>query len=832
MFYLNRNGSPEGPFSEQQLLEMIQSGQLTEGWLAAQGQNQWAPLNTVPSLAAALAARGAGAQPMTGAVGGLAANPGAAPYGAGPGAAPAAYGAAPATYGAGPGAAPAYGVAPSTYGAGPAAAAPYNAGPAAYGAAPSAYVGGTTPASTNNAPKKSKGPLIFGLLAVVTVLLVALGGWALWDNLTGTSGPKIAAMVSDDVQAYLEVPNVRAAAIAATKAKHLTGKSRVDEGLLKDQAKAFADSFGITEGDALALVMAQHSMAVGARGFPLKPQAAVYLTVDASGPVETLLGSRRFVANGTVGSSGKRYRLTPAASPAPAGTDRASGIRRGLDSIETLDDMALVWWPGKKLMGLGSLALLEETSKVVDGGRAALAALPRFNDAVKDKLSSAIALAWVDGKVLQDAIAKSEVKGISLGDGGIAWSASADELGSVMRLVFTMTGSSFTGMPNIEPQALTYAERLPGETLMFLSAGYGKLSGAEREKSVVDGLRQNGPEVERQYQAFATEMKAMAGVTPIELLGAIGDELALGVTLAPSVKVIGAPQQLMSEGAAFVSVKLRDAALVSRATTQLRDKVLAKQLGPGMTANGAGFRMAAPFGPNTLVELRIVNNELVFAAGGAPSVERVFASLAGSGPFVAQDASFKNAFRNLPSKMTSLGWADTGRLAEVAFASSPMLSTKAKEGGFAIEDYVLSGPDRVTSAVVGIGNKVDTGFRVQNDSSNSVEFFLASAALGVAIAEKSGAGLGALMGMAGAGMPGGVPGGPLAVDPTAAGGAGAAGDCAKAARCCRAFIKRAGSGGNALAACEILEKQGNPSVCAQTLSSYAQGMKAFGGSCD
>ena len=55
MFYLNRSGQPEGPFSEQQLVEMIRNGQLREGWIAAQGQNQWAPLTSVPAFAQALA---------------------------------------------------------------------------------------------------------------------------------------------------------------------------------------------------------------------------------------------------------------------------------------------------------------------------------------------------------------------------------------------------------------------------------------------------------------------------------------------------------------------------------------------------------------------------------------------------------------------------------------------------------------------------------------------------------------------------------------------------------------------------------------------------------
>ena len=47
MFYLNRGGAPEGPFDEARIVQMIRSGELTQGGVCPVGQNQWWPLHPV-----------------------------------------------------------------------------------------------------------------------------------------------------------------------------------------------------------------------------------------------------------------------------------------------------------------------------------------------------------------------------------------------------------------------------------------------------------------------------------------------------------------------------------------------------------------------------------------------------------------------------------------------------------------------------------------------------------------------------------------------------------------------------------------------------------------
>src|SRR5450432_1416581 len=59
MYYLSRGGAPEGPFEEARLVQMIQSGELTEGGACPVGQSQWLALSAFPAFAQALVARAA-----------------------------------------------------------------------------------------------------------------------------------------------------------------------------------------------------------------------------------------------------------------------------------------------------------------------------------------------------------------------------------------------------------------------------------------------------------------------------------------------------------------------------------------------------------------------------------------------------------------------------------------------------------------------------------------------------------------------------------------------------------------------------------------------------
>src|SRR5215207_5500246 len=59
MFYLNRGGAPEGPYEEARIVQMIQSGELTQGGVCPVGQNQWWPLQQFPAFSQAFAQRAA-----------------------------------------------------------------------------------------------------------------------------------------------------------------------------------------------------------------------------------------------------------------------------------------------------------------------------------------------------------------------------------------------------------------------------------------------------------------------------------------------------------------------------------------------------------------------------------------------------------------------------------------------------------------------------------------------------------------------------------------------------------------------------------------------------
>ncbi|HEU5076110.1 MAG TPA: GYF domain-containing protein, partial [Polyangiaceae bacterium] len=288
MFYLNRTGQPEGPFSEQQLVEMIRSGQLREGWIAAHGQNQWAALTSVPAFAQALAApAGYGPPPGPTQTSAPMQAHGTSPqaYASSP-QAPQAYGSSQQAYGT-----PAYGSAPQ-YGA---YADPRATEPAVAAAHAQA------PAPGSRKPTGSKMPLIIGAGAALLVLIVG-GAWAAYAFLFKVDGPRVAALLPQSTEAYLEVPNVRAAALAIGKARYLKADPSKDDAWAKDQAAVVARSFSIDETTAVAVALAQRSFGAGVSGFQDRPRGAFVLQFDATSPVEKLLASPRFKQEGAFGS--------------------------------------------------------------------------------------------------------------------------------------------------------------------------------------------------------------------------------------------------------------------------------------------------------------------------------------------------------------------------------------------------------------------------------------------------------------------------------------------------------------------------------------------------
>lgn len=815
MFYLNRSGQPEGPFSEQQLVEMIRNGQLREGWIAAQGQNQWAPLTSVPAFAQALAGpASAGYSPPT--AGGYA--PLTAP-GPTQGAAPVpAYGAAPMP--------PQHGqpgnAAPQGYGAPGYQAAPQ---PGAYGAPPAtaqAAGAGFAPAPGNGPAKQagSKLPLLIGGGVALLALLIG-GAWAAYAFLFKADGPRVAAILPQSTEAYLEVPNVRAAALAIGKARHLKADPSKDDAWAKDQAAVVARSFGIDETTAVALAFAQRSLGVGVSGFQSQPRGAFVLQFDATSPVEKLLASPRFKQEGALGSKGKRYSLAPKTASAPTGDGWTRALEQTLDQAQTDTRSSLGWWESDGILALGSPEFLAAIAQVQDGQQPALAKVDRFKQAMKKNPGDAVVLGWLDGVTVKNELAKQSEVQLALADEGVVLSISGDEAGVLTHVAGTLVGADIAATPLFfEPGKLTYPDSLPAETVAYLAMSTKTaLDGAGLERELMALVKRKDAGAEAELRAGTQRFQQMTGVSFAEALGSIGEEIAVAALAPSDMKVQGFdPDQLKGAGA-VLALRLKNPAVAEKLVAQVRDQVLAKEMGDQVTVKGKGMVVRTPLGPDVVVETAFVDGQLVVAGGAKAMVDKALAALAGSGARLAADEAHSAVRETLPKEASQLLWVDTGRLLDRVLAGNPLLAGMSKQAGLSIDQIQLTGPDRLTTSAALTLRAKEQAWEFELDSTNFVH------ALGLA------GGLGASAFMSGAGTAlaaagGGLPPTPLPL-PGAAPAAGAGGVCGKAIQCCKVLMSK---NGQPSSTCDALAMA--PAACAQAYDGYARAAKALGSSCD
>ncbi len=665
---------------------------------------------------------------------------------------------------------------------------------------------------------------LFLALGAVFVLLLGGVGYAAYAYFFKSTGPEIVKYVPTETSLYFEIPNVRAAGAKARQARYMKETKKSDEDTVKDFAKVVADSFGITESEAIALALAERSLGISALGMPEKPEGALVLVFEAKSPVETWLKSKRFKAEGAIGKSGRRYALGPATSPtSPAATgkqDWTAQARTMLNAAQTDTNTAIGWWEDVEVLALGTPNMLTAIGSVVDKSTPPLADNERFKRAIADKRANDVMVGWVDGLLVKKALeGNTEGYDVGLGAEGLLIGLGADETGLLMHAVTTLVGRDITSLPQLfEPTELSYGARLPAETLAYTGLSLRtQKDGPTLERELLGYLRQKEPRIDAEYAEFNQECQQKAKVSVSQILGSLGDEMVIGA-LAPSTMTIGSldPEKL-TDAAAFAALKLKTPTILEQFVVAFRDQVLAQELGPALTPKGKGLVVKTPLGPNVVVELRFVGDELVIAGGGGPMVERLFSGLSGQGPTLGADDAHSAVLASLPKQTQQLLWLDTGRLADRFLAGNPSLRTMAEQSGVPLGDIELTGPKRVSSGLAFSMTKNQLGYQVTLDSTNLVHGFLFAAGASAAAMTSAFADLGA------AATPL-----PTAVVPaTVPAGADV---CAKVVRCCKTLMARTGQAA-AQGNCDTFPSL-PPASCAQALAGYEASVRALGGSCD
>jgi hypothetical protein len=727
MFYLNRGGAPEGPYEEARIVQMIQSGELTQGGVCPVGQNQWWPLNQIPAFAAALAQRAAppagyAPPPQQGGYG-PPQSPGYGPPPQSPGYGPPpqspGYGPPPQSPGYGPppqhggyGPAQGYGgpggpgpTAPG-YGPGPTASG-YGPGPTAPGYGPPAHAmpGGGARKTIPEEKKRSRTLLIVGLLGVLLVFLVssAVGAYLLFFSSGGA--PEMAATMPRDSEMLIQISNVPKLLVDFKQIEYLDTSLRDDKRVFDEAADSVAKAFDISLDDARAFLVAARTMGVAARKLSTQPEAAFALGFASADVVEALLKSPRFVASGAVGQTGRRYQLTRKQLLSSVGQDV---LLKGLAEAELGSGKeVLVWFPEKKLLTVGSEAFIADLAKVVEQGAAAIDANPSFQAAAKDFDDSARLTAFLDPTVfasINDAKIKELVDSYFKPAGPMTGMLTVKSAGFVMSLTGRIIGSKLPkASAYVPPGKLELPNRLPVETFTYAAfQTQTKMTGAELQKLILEQMEAAEPRSRRQAEQGLAQMEQALGVSMAKLIDGVGNEAVLALAASADVAADAATLAQGAQAAAKLNVtwvqELKDDTEYKRLSAQLKAKLIPSVREVNMTEDGPGFALA-PRGVPLPVSLRVkfFDKYLFITAGGNTLCDRAEAAFAKGDRTLKDDGAHQGALAALPDKHHFRLWMDTGRVVETVF-KNPLMRATATEHGMQLDKFRLNGPQRVTTA--------------------------------------------------------------------------------------------------------------------------------------
>jgi hypothetical protein len=704
---LNRAGQQqqEGPYEDGQIVYMIQSGQLREGFICAPGTNQWVPLGAHPPFAEALGGGAtAGRQKRSGTMVMSASDAHPPQQGAPPAAAPAGWG-APQAQGPVPGygASPGY-TSPAAVGAGVAGPAP-GAPPAGWGGAAQAM-----PPTAGNAQapaKKGKAGLVIG---VVVGLLVAVGLVVGLLFVFAGGGSRVSKHVPQDVLVFVEFPN-SATALKTALGVDFLDPTKIDaDKQLQNAVKSLTDSFQIDKGAAESLLLGLEGGAFAMRRDAGRDQAVVLLTFRKANVVEPWLKSERVTKEGKFGSSGERYFVATAktqpAPDAPPLTQAMAGMSVAKDSKEEV----LVWFPEPAILAMGNLDLLDDVDSVITKGEGSLAENEGFKQSEFKKDSTMIG--YVSPDVLDEVRGdepRKLIQGYLDGVAPFTLDASFVDAGMLTRLRGQFKGNRITAdeaLPNSVD--LTLAGRLPIGTLGYVAVGSERTEDGKAMKTrLIKQIRATDEGAAQELETSLQQLEQSSGVSFDRLIDAIGNEMVFGLVVDSSFKLgLNPPptdQLDKLAGVLITQVGKEDAAadVVKQARVKLFEEGPLKPTYV-VKQQGIGFQ-GLPSDPKLpTVQVFFHEGRLLIGVGGKQVLAKALLALGGK-EALSGDKAHEKALQALGPKPRILMWVDSGRIGGAALAALPeeqklALKEAEKQFGVSHEAVKLTGDDRITAA--------------------------------------------------------------------------------------------------------------------------------------
>jgi hypothetical protein len=552
--------------------------------------------------------------------------------------------------------------------------------------------------------KSSPMRVLGALLAVfgLAIAAVAIGAYIMFKS---GGGMLVQGAVPHDTELFVEVTSVPQLLSDLRAVRALDANQVLGEKLLDDTSAELSQSFGVPKAFASALILSASSLGVAGRKLTSVPEAGVLLSFSSAGPVDTFLRSKRFTYDGLVAKNGQKYKLSADASK-PGTALGAPG--RALSAL-TLDSPTtiLVWFERSKLLFLGSPGFAEGVARVLTLDMPSIEQNPEFRDAQRDFSAKPDAIGYFDAAKLSRIEATDprvrSVLGYLKETGPVTASCHLVPSGLLTRFTARDSASTLAKRASFAPPLpLTVVDRLPIETFAYAAVvTKTQLSGSELQQLMLAQLAASDPQTAARVSAGMAQIEARLHLRFDQLLGSIGDQVAVAALAPPDYNLaLAPPRQMLGDFAVVYLQALKDDTPWRALAKQLEAELspLANQFAIQEDATGYALtpKDDALGVSGAKAELRFANGYLLFAVGNAALVERSRRALLGGENTLALEPAQRAARAALPSQAQLLIWVDAGRILE-SVEKNPLLAARAGELGLGALRF--TGPDRVTAAL-------------------------------------------------------------------------------------------------------------------------------------
>lgn len=765
-FYVSRGGQVEGPFDEASIVSRLQSGDLRDAQICPVGSQAWQPIASHPPFAQAMQGGGAAPQPR-GATEAIPSMAGGAASMPGGGAAPApggahalaatefggqAYGGPP--QGGAPGqptevGAPAYGGMQPGHAGAPAQAGGYGPPPGGgYGAPPGGQHAGApaqagmqpgggmpgAPGGAAGAPKKKGGSttLVVAILGIVALLGLAGGGFALWYFMFRDQGPEFAKSMPQDVQIYAEFPSVQQSAMQVRGIEWIDQSKINEDQSIDDLVDAIANSFDISKTDARIVLISLDAYGAAARNVVNDPEAVLVVQFKASKAAKILLESSRFTSTGTFGSTGEEYTLSERAVPA-ATLKAAKPLEQGLSKLKTDGkDEKLVWFKKRNLLMIGKESLLYDIDSVIDGKNEPLEKTEVYKQAAKEFDSGAELVAFVDSQVFHDVRgteARKMANGFFDDTGPFVGTVKFVDQGMLVNLHGQLAGKM---MPDekffADAVKLELPAKLPDETFAYVAfSSKMDINGRDARDALIERMydidENQGKRFERSLNRFETEF----GLGADKIFDMVGDEGVVAFVASKAIKIdpSRSADDMVDELAAVYVQHAEDMSAAKTVVRQVNEKLFAEDApledSYDVKKEGDGFfaepKTAGRGAPSIMAKFE--GATLIAGIGSKKLLERSADAIVRGKDTLGADEGHNKSMGALPDDAHVYMWVDVGRVGDVVLKSNPDIKTEAKKKDIPVDAIVLTGENRITSAMA-IDYKLEDGKWTYNVDSLNV----------------------------------------------------------------------------------------------------------------